>query len=82
MIISGLEAPANIINKRSFNVGIPNGNFSVRDLAIAAQSSVPGSELKFTGEHGSDSRTYKVSFEKIHKDYGEDIFPKSFISEL
>jgi nucleoside-diphosphate-sugar epimerase len=63
--ISGLEAPENIINKRSFNVGIPNGNFSVRDLAIAAQSSVPGSELKFTGEHGSDSRTYKVSFERI-----------------
>ena len=66
--ISGLEAPANIINKRSFNVGIPNGNFSVRDLAIAAQSSVPGSELKFTGEHGSDSRTYKVSFERILND--------------
>ena len=63
--ISGLEAPANIINKRSFNVGIPNGNFSVRDLAIAAQSSVPGSELKFTGEHGSDSRTYRVSFDRI-----------------
>ena len=60
-----MEAPENIINKRSFNVGIPNGNFSVRDLAIAAQSSVPGSELKFTGEHGSDSRTYKVSFERI-----------------
>ena len=63
--ISGLEAPENIINKKSFNVGIPNGNFSVRDLAIAAQSSVPGSELKFTGEHGSDSRTYRVSFKRI-----------------
>ena len=63
--ISGLEAPKNIINKRSFNVGIPNGNFTVQDLAIAAQSSVPGSELKFTGEHGSDSRTYRVSFDRI-----------------
>ena len=63
--ISGLEAPENIIKKRSFNVGIPDGNFSVRDLAIAAQASVPGSELKFTGEHGSDSRTYRVSFERI-----------------
>jgi len=63
--ISGLEAPKNIINKRSFNVGIPNGNFSVRDLAIAAQNCVPGSELKFTGEHGSDSRTYRVSFNRI-----------------
>jgi hypothetical protein len=37
----------------------------VRDLAEAAQRAVPGSELCFTGEHGKDSRTYRVSFTKI-----------------
>ncbi len=63
--IAGLEAPAEIINGRSFNVGIPNGNFTVRQLAEAAQRSVPGSELVFTGEHGKDSRTYRVSFKRI-----------------
>ena len=50
--ISGLIAPSSIVNSRSFNVGIPDGNFTVRDLAKAAQKSVPGSELIFTGEHG------------------------------
>ena len=63
--IAGLEAPLEIVSGRSYNVGIPNGNFSVRDLAEAAQRVVPGTELKFMGQHGGDSRTYKVSFKRI-----------------
>lgn len=63
--IAGLEAPADLVAGRSFNVGIPNGNFTVRELAEAAQRSVPGATLVFTGEHGSDSRTYRVGFNRI-----------------
>ncbi|MBF0430811.1 MAG: NAD(P)-dependent oxidoreductase [Fibrobacteria bacterium] len=63
--IAGLEAPASLVSGQAFNVGIPNGNFTVRDLAEAAQKVVPGSTLTFTGEHGSDSRTYQVCFKKI-----------------
>ena len=63
--IAGLEAPEKLVAGRSFNVGIPNGNFTVRQLAEAAQRSVPGSTLVFTGEHGKDSRTYQVSFRRI-----------------
>ncbi|MFA5100593.1 MAG: NAD(P)-dependent oxidoreductase [Candidatus Omnitrophota bacterium] len=63
--IAGLEAPLDLVANQSFNVGIPDGNFTVRDLAVAAQRVVKGSKLIFTGEHGSDSRTYRVSFKKI-----------------
>jgi nucleoside-diphosphate-sugar epimerase len=63
--IAGLEAPADLVANRSYNVGIPNGNFSVRELAAAASRVVPGSTVVFTGEHGSDSRTYRVSFARI-----------------
>lgn len=63
--IAGLEAPYELVANQSFNVGIPNGNFTVRDLGEAAQRVVKGSQLIFTGEHGSDSRTYRVSFKKI-----------------
>ena len=52
--IAGLEAPEKIIANESFNVGIKDGNFTVKDLAQAAQRSVPGSSLVFTGEHGKD----------------------------
>lgn len=63
--IAGMEAPLRVVEGRSYNVGVLNGNFSVRQLAEAAQRSVPGSELVFTGEHGNDARTYRVSFERI-----------------
>ncbi len=63
--IAGLEAPKELVGGRSYNVGIPNGNFTVRDLAEAAQRTVLGSELIFTGEHGKDARTYRVSFSRI-----------------
>lgn len=63
--IAGLLAPPELVNGESFNVGIPNGNYMVKDLALSAQKAVPGSSLMFTGEHGSDARTYRVSFKKI-----------------
>ena len=62
--IAGLEAPTDLINGKSYNVGVPNGNFTVKDLALAAQKSVPGSDLIFLNKH-SDPRTYKVSFKRI-----------------
>ena len=63
--VAGIEAPSGLVSGRAYNVGIPNGNFVVRDLAEAAQRSVPGSTLLFTGEHGRDSRTYRVGFNRI-----------------
>ncbi len=62
---AGLSAPQSVVQGRSFNVGIPNGNFSVADLAEAARRSVPGAALTYTGEHGKDSRSYRVSFARI-----------------
>ena len=63
-LISGIEAPLNLVSGQSFNVGIKNGNYTVRELAEAAQRVVPGSKLVFLNQH-TDPRTYKVSFNKI-----------------
>ena len=63
--IAGLKAPTELVAKEAFNIGIPDGNFTVRQLAEAAQQLVPGCSLAFTEEHGSDARTYQVSFKKI-----------------
>jgi len=62
--IAGLEAPAELVGGKAFNVGIWDGNYTVRDLAEAAQKSVPGSELVFLNEH-VDPRSYRVSFKRI-----------------
>ena len=62
--IAGIEAPASIVSGRAFNVGIKAGNYTVREIAEAAQRAVKGSQLIFTREH-SDPRTYRVSFKRI-----------------
>ncbi|MCP4160220.1 MAG: NAD(P)-dependent oxidoreductase [Deltaproteobacteria bacterium] len=64
-IMAAIEAPTNLVAGQAFNIGIPNGNYTVRDLAEAAQRAIPGSTLIFTGEYGNDERTYRVSFAKI-----------------
>lgn len=70
-LLAGLRAPTSLIQGRSYNVGLPGGNFTVRQLAEAAARAVPGSTLTFTGEHGADSRTYRVSFRRIQGELGE-----------
>ena len=45
--IAGIEAPKNLVSGKSFNIGIENGNYSVNELAKAAQQVVPESELVF-----------------------------------
>lgn len=73
--VAGLEAPSKFVSGKAFNVGIPNGNFTVRDIAEAAQRAVPGSELIFTGKH-IDSRTYRVSFKRILTELKDYYNPK------
>ncbi|MEW9797556.1 NAD-dependent epimerase/dehydratase family protein [Alteromonas sp. CYL-A6] len=74
--IAGLEAPAALIQKQSFNVGIRNVNYRVRDIAEAVHELLPDSELVFTGEHGNDSRTYRVCFNKINDELGDYYQPR------
>ena len=64
-ILAGLHAPTQLISGKAFNVGIENGNYTVKDLAEVIHKIIPNSRLVFTGEHLKDSRTYKVSFKKI-----------------
>ena len=64
-IIAVLKAPVHLIEGKAFNVGIKNGNYTVKKLAEVVNNSIKGSLLKFTNEHLKDPRTYKVSFKRI-----------------
>ena len=73
--IAGLLAPSSLVNKKAFNVGIQNGNYTVKNLAEAAIKAVPGAKLKFLNKH-SDPRSYKVSFDKILNELKDYYKPK------
>ena len=75
-IIAGILSKSEKINKKIYNIGIKNGNFTVKDIAHAANKILPSSSINFTNEHGSDSRTYKVSFKKILKELDEFYKPR------
>jgi len=63
--IACLEAPIEVIHNEAFNVGQNKENYQIRDMANVVKRIIPGCEVEYTYEHGSDSRTYKVSFDKI-----------------
>ncbi len=60
-------APRAAVHAQAFNIGRTEANYQVRDVAEAVRSAFPGSELLITGETGGDPRSYRVSFDKAHR---------------
>jgi len=71
-----LETSPDIINNQAYNIGIKNGNFTIKEMAETVRIKIPGSEIIYTNEHGNDARTYAVSFSKIFKSLGNIYKPK------
>lgn len=63
--IAVLEAPAERIFNQAFNVGQTAHNYRIRDIAKVVADVVPGCRLEFAPDAGPDTRSYRVSFEKI-----------------
>lgn len=61
------EAPADAVHAQAFNIGHPEGNYQVRDIAHAVQAAFPGSQLEFSGTATHDPRSYRVTFDKALK---------------
>ncbi len=65
-ILAALEAPVDRIHNQIFNVGDTAQNYRVREIAEIVADVFPGCEVSF-GTQGSDQRSYRVSFDKIHR---------------
>ena len=63
--IAALEAPEDAVFNEAFNVGRTEHNYQIRDLARIVAETVPGCRLDFADDAGPDTRSYRVSFEKI-----------------
>ncbi len=60
-----LEAPCEPVHGQIFNVGTAAQNYRVREIAEIVAATFPGCALTL-GESGGDTRSYRVSFDKIH----------------
>ncbi|MDF3813013.1 NAD-dependent epimerase/dehydratase family protein, partial [Rhodopseudomonas sp. BAL398] len=63
--IAALEAPVDAVFNEAFNVGQTPHNYQIRDLAKIVAEVVPGCEVEFADGAGPDTRSYRVSFDKI-----------------
>ena len=65
-----LEAPRELVHDQAFNVGRPQNNVRVSDIAEMVRDAVPGSRMTFADGAGPDLRSYRVDFSKLN-----DTFP-------
>jgi len=63
--IAGLTAPREKVWNQAFNVGSTAHNYRIREIAEIVADVVPGCRLEFAADAGPDTRSYRVSFEKL-----------------
>jgi nucleoside-diphosphate-sugar epimerase len=60
-----LEAPRELVHDEAFNVGRPEDNVQVKDIADLVGDAVSGSKVSFAEDAGPDVRNYRVDFSKL-----------------
>lgn len=65
-IACALEAPREIVHGEIFNVGSSSANYQVREIAEIVGAEFPGCRVAFAAGSGPDTRSYRVSFDKIN----------------
>jgi len=61
-----LDAPRQLVHDEAFNVGRPQDNVQVRDIAEMVRDAVPGSTVSLADGAGPDLRNYRVDFSKLY----------------
>lgn len=57
------------------NVGLPDVNLQVRDIALAAQDCCPKAKISFSSQGSRDERTYQVDFTRLKNSVPEKVLP-------
>ncbi|MBP6016423.1 MAG: SDR family oxidoreductase [Candidatus Promineofilum sp.] len=63
--VAALNAPRELIHNEAFNVGRPEENYRIRELAEIVAEVVPNSRVEFAEGASADKRNYRVDSSKI-----------------
>ncbi len=63
--LAALEAPQDAVHNEVFNVGRTDENFQIRRIAEIVGETVPDCAIELAAGAGPDTRSYRVSFDKI-----------------
>lgn len=63
--IAAMEAPVEKVWNEAFNIGSTEHNYRIRDIATIVAENVPDCRIEYAQGAGPDTRSYRVSFEKL-----------------
>lgn len=66
--LAAMEAPRETVYNQTFNVGLTEENYRVRELAEIVAETVPGCHVEYAPDGGPDKRCYRVTCEKIRRE--------------
>jgi len=66
-ILAILEAPLESIHNETFNVGLTEENYRIRELAAIVEGTVPGCRIEYAPGGGPDKRCYRINCDKIRR---------------
>jgi nucleoside-diphosphate-sugar epimerase len=66
-ILSVLEAPREAIHNEIFNVGRPEENYRISELAEIVAETVPSCRVEYAPDGGPDKRCYRINCDKIYR---------------
>jgi nucleoside-diphosphate-sugar epimerase len=65
--LAAVEAPREAIHNQTFNVGLTEENFRIRELAEIVAETVPGCRIEYAPDGGPDKRCYRINCDKIRR---------------
>jgi len=65
--LAALEAPQEAIHNQTFNVGLTEENYRIRELAGIVAETVPGCRIEYAPDGGPDKRCYRINCDKIRR---------------
>ncbi len=65
-----LDAPADVVNGKAYNIGSTAGNHQVRDIARLVADVVPDCEVEIAPDASPDTRNYRVDCDAFARDVG------------
>jgi nucleoside-diphosphate-sugar epimerase len=69
MFLAALEGPRELVHDEAFNVGRPEDNVQVADVAELVREAVPGSAVSCADGASRDLRNYRVDFSKLNETF-------------
>jgi nucleoside-diphosphate-sugar epimerase len=66
-VLSVLDAPREAIHNETFNVGLTDENYRIRELAAIVAETVPGCRVEYAPDGSPDKRCYRINCDKIRQ---------------